>query len=252
MWTGKHLHYRQTEENWLYQRWLVLLPLQHYVRSNGLLLPFLSLSGRLVELKDIFNKTGVIAMCSRETMHTKWRLCKLTNLTVFAALVNVMPTGCTDAVLPELLLRNCTINCLTSGKKTKQTQIDNLCLFRAVALNLQENHWLAEENLEIFTSSVKRMDGLSPSQFKGVHMNDLPVAEDLLTLNNLLYDLDIVGWNNLVELVGRSAQKYESTAGLLRYNDRICYVRNTNAVFRPSVPRVVTLSSSEHSTWNGT
>ena len=166
MWTGKHLHYRQTEKNWLYQRWLVLLALQHYVRSNGLLLPFVSLSGRLVELKDILNKTGVIAMCIRETMHTKWRLCKLTNLTVFAALVKVMPTGCTDAVLPELLLRNCTINCLTSGKKTKQPQIDNLCLFRAVAVNLQENHWLAEKNLEIFTSSVKRMVGLSPISSK--------------------------------------------------------------------------------------
>ena len=252
MWSWKHLHYRQTEENWLYQLWLVLLALQHYVRSNGLLLHFLSLSGRMVELNDILNKTGVIALCSRETMHTKWRLCKLTNLTVFAALVKVMPTGCTDAVLPELLLRNCTINCLTSGKKTKQPQTDNLCLCWAFALKLQENHWLAEKNLEIFTSSVKRMDGLSPNQFKGVHMNDISVAEDLLTLNILLYDIEIVGWNNLGELARRSAQKYESTAGLLRYNDHICYVRNINAVFRSFCSPSCNTFFIWTLTWNGT
>ena len=157
---------------------------------------------------------------------------KADKLNCFAALLKIVPTGCKDAVLQELLLRNCTINCLTSGKKTKQPQTDNLCLCWAFALKLQENHWLAEKNLEIFTSSVKRMDGLSPNQFKGVHMNDISVAEDLLTLNNLLYDIDIVGWNNLGENAGRSAQKYENTAGLLRYNDHICYARNINAVFQ--------------------
>ena len=39
------------------------------------------------------------------------------------------------------------------------------------------------------------MDGLSPNQFKGVHMNDIPIVEDLLTLNILLYDIDIVDGN---------------------------------------------------------
>ena len=29
------------------------------------------------------------------------------------------------------------------------------------------------------------MDGLSPNQFKAVHMNDIPIVEDLLTLNIL-------------------------------------------------------------------
>ena len=36
------------------------------------------------------------------------------------------------------------------------------------------------------------MDGYSPNQFQGVHMNDVPTVEDLLTLNILLYDIDIV------------------------------------------------------------
>ena len=40
------------------------------------------------------------------------------------------------------------------------------------------------------------MDGLSPNQFKGVHMNDVANIEDLVTLNILLYDLDFGDGNN--------------------------------------------------------
>ena len=39
---------------------------------------------------------------------------------------------------------------------------------------------------------MSRKDGLSPNQFHGVHMNDIPIVEDLLLLNVLLYDIDIV------------------------------------------------------------
>ena len=60
------------------------------------------------------------------------------------------------------------------------------------------------------------MDGLSHNQFKRVHMNDVPFVEDLLTLNILLYDIDIVDGNIFGELAKRSVQKYDSTIRLLR------------------------------------
>ena len=44
------------------------------------------------------------------------------------------------------------------------------------------------------------MNGLSPNQLQGVHMNDVPTVEDLITLNNLLYDIDIVNGNTVGEL----------------------------------------------------
>ena len=75
------------------------------------------------------------------------------------------------------------------------------------------------------------MDGLSINQFKGVHMNDIPTVENLLTLNILLYDIDIVDGNIVGELARRSVQKYENTVRLLRYNNHICYLNNINAVF---------------------
>ena len=59
------------------------------------------------------------------------------------------------------------------------------------------------------------MDGLSPNQFQGVPMNDIPNVEDLLTLNILLYDIDIVDGNIVRELARQSVQKYENTARLL-------------------------------------
>ena len=63
-------------------------------------------------------------------------------------------------------------------------------------------------------------------------MNNIPIVEDLLTLNNLMYDIDIVDGNVVGELARRSVQKYEMTVRLLRYNNHICYANNINAVFQ--------------------
>ena len=82
------------------------------------------------------------------------------------------------------------------------------------------------------------MDGLSADQFRGVHMNDIPIVEDLLMLNILLYpqppDIDIVDENIVGEIARRSVQKYENTVLLQRYNNHICYLNNNNAVFQSS------------------
>ena len=76
------------------------------------------------------------------------------------------------------------------------------------------------------------MDGLSLNQFQRVHMNDILTVEDLLTLNILLYDIEIVDGDIVEELARRSVQKYENTVRLLRYNNHICYMNNINAVFQ--------------------
>ena len=55
------------------------------------------------------------------------------------------------------------------------------------------------------------MVGLSADHFQGVHMNDIPTIEDLLTLNILLFDIDIADGNIIGELARRSMQKYNNT-----------------------------------------
>ena len=186
----------------------------------------------LAKLKDFLNQTDVKESCSRERMKTKWRFYKLTNLTVFAALLKDVPMGCKNAVLPEPLLKNHTINCLTYEENTRQPYNDNVCLFRALSLHLHGTQRLEEETSRLFNLFIKKMDGLSADPFQGVHMNDIPFVEDLLTLNIVLYDIDFVDGNIIGELARRSVQKYEYTVRLLRYNNHICYVNNINAVFQ--------------------
>ena len=140
--------------------------------------------------------------------------------------------GCKNAVLPEPLLKNHKINCLTFEESTRQPYNDNLCLFRALALHLQATQRLEEETSKLFNLFINKMDGLSADQFQGVHMNDFPFVEDLLTLNILLYDIDFVDGNIIEELARRSVKKYENTERLLRYNNHICYVNNINAVIQ--------------------
>ena len=170
--------------------------------------------------------------CSRERMNTKWRFYKLLILTVFAALLKDVPMGCQNAVLPEPLLKNHTINCLTFEESTRQPYNDNLRLFRALALHLHGTQQLEEETSKLSNLFINKMDGLSADQFQGVHMNNISFVEDLLTLNNVLYHIDIVDGNIIGDIAKRSVKKYENTVRLLRYNNHICYVNNINAVFQ--------------------
>ena len=148
-------------------------------------------------------------------MNTKWRFDKLTNLTVFAALHKDVPMGCNNAVLPEPLLKNHTINCLTFEESTRQPYNGNLCLFRALDLHLHGTQRLKEETTKLFNLFINKVDGFSADQFQGVHTNDIPFVEDLLTLNILLYDIDFVDGNIVGELARRSVQKYEYSVRLL-------------------------------------
>ena len=123
----------------------------------------------LAKLKNFLNKTDVIVSCSRERKITKWRFYKLTNLTVFAALLQQVPMGRKNAVLPEPLLKNHRINCLTFKENTRQPYNYNMCLFCALALHMHGNQRLEEENSKKFNLFINKMDGLSPNQFQRVH-----------------------------------------------------------------------------------
>ena len=140
--------------------------------------------------------------------------------------------GCEDAVLPELLLWNGTISCLTFEENTRQPFNGNLCLFRALARHLHGNERLEEKTSKLFNLFINKMDGLCRNQFQGVHMNNISTVEELLTLNILLYDKNILGGNIVGEFARRIVQKYDIIKRLLRYNNHKCYLNNFNAVFQ--------------------
>ena len=140
--------------------------------------------------------------------------------------------GCKDTVLPEPLLKNHNVNCLTFERNTRQSYNDNIYLFRALALHLHGNEKLEEETSKFFNLFLNNCGEGDTSKFQGVHMTDIPKVEEMLHLNIFLYDIDFVDGELIGELCRRSIQKYEKIVKLLRYNNHISYVNNINALFK--------------------
>ena len=184
-------------------------------------------------LKEKLQKMDTVDLCTRERANTKWQFYKLTTLRVFAALLKDVPMGCKDSVLPEPLLENQIVNCLTYEQNTKKPYKDNLCLFRALALHLHGNKRLEEEELsKIFIIFLKNCGEADPSKFHGVHVTDFPKLEEMLQLNIFLYDGDFVDGELIGELARRSIQTFEKSVKLLRYKNHICYVSDMNSFFK--------------------
>ena len=133
----------------------------------------------MTNLKERMQKMDIFDLCTRERSNTKWKFYKLTNLTTFASLLNDEPLGCKDTVLPEPLLKNHNVNCLTFERNTRQPYNDNLCLFRALALHLHGNEKLEEETSKITNLFLKNWGERDPSKFQGVHMTDIPKVDEM-------------------------------------------------------------------------
>ena len=139
-----------------------------YAHENNTLLEqskVVSNKDDMVKLKKILKKTDVIEPCTKERSNTKWRFLKLTNLTIFAALLRDIPMGCKDAVLHESLPKNQTIICLTHEQNAKKPYKDNLCLLSALALHLHGNERLEEETSKLFNLFLVSSTNLDPSKF---------------------------------------------------------------------------------------
>ena len=181
-----------------------------YAHENNTLLEqskLVSNKDDMAKLKEILKKTDGIESCTKERSNTKWRFFILTNLTIFAALLRDIPMGCKDAILPESLLKNHTVNCLTFEKNTRKPYNDNLCLFRAIALHLHGNERLEEETSKLFNLFLINSTNLDPSKFQGVCMDDIPSVEDIVGINIFIYDIDLIDGAMVGELARRSIKK---------------------------------------------
>ena len=221
-----------------------------YAHENNTLLEqskLVSNKNDMAKFKEILKKTVVFESCTKERSNTKWRFFKLTNLTIFAALLKDIPMGCKDAVLPESLVRNPSINFLTYEQNTKKTYKDNLCLFRALALYLHGNERLEEETSKLFNLFLVNSTNPDPSKFQGVCMDDIPSVEDIVGINIFIYDIDLIDGAMVRELAGRSIKKYEKNVQLIPYNSHIYYVDIIHALFKAfRCPTCVTRERVKH------
>ena len=186
----------------------------------------------IINLKEKLQKMDNVHLCTRERTNTKWKFYKLTILAVFVALLKDVTMGCKDSVLPEPLLKNQIVNCLTYEQNTKKPYKDDLCLFRALALHLHGNERLEKETSKTFNLFLHNCGEADPSKIQGVHMIDIPKVEEMLQLNSLLHDIDFVDRELIGELARRSNQKFEKSFKLLRYNNHICYVSDMNSFLK--------------------
>ena len=206
-----------------------------YAHENNTLLEqtkLVSNKDDMAKSKEILKKTDVIESCTKERTNTKWRFFNLTNLTKFAALLRDIPMGCKDAVLPESLLKNHTVNWLTFEKSTKKPYNDNLCLFKALALHLHGNERLEEETSKLFNRFLVNSTNLDPSKFQGVCMVDIPSVEVIVGINVFIYNIDLIDGAVVAELARRSIKKYEKSVQLIRYNSHNCYVDKIHTLFK--------------------
>ena len=140
--------------------------------------------------------------------------------------------GCKDAVLPESLLKNHTVNCLTFEKNTRKPYNDNICLFRSVALHFFANERLEEETSKLFNLFLINSTNPDPSNFPGVCMDDIPYVEDIVRINIFIYDIDLIDGSMVGELARRSIKKYEKNVQLTQYNSHFYYVDNIHALVK--------------------
>ena len=89
--------------------------------------------------KNLLSNTGVLELCTRERANTNWKLYKLNNVIIFAALLKGAPMVCKDTVSPDPLLKNLSVKGSTDEENTRKPYQDNLCLFGALALHLHGN-----------------------------------------------------------------------------------------------------------------
>ena len=158
--------------------------------------------------------------------------------------------GCEDTVLPEPLLRNGIVNCLSFEKNTLQPYKDNLCLFRALALHLHGNKKLEEDTSKTFIFFLNNSREKDPSKFQGVQMTDIPKVKDLLQLNIFPYDIDFVDGELIGELCRRSIQSYEKS--VIFYDKTITFALSTTLTHcsKPSSVLRVTHFSRRRGIWN--
>ena len=185
----------------------------------------------MAKLKKILKKTDLIESCTKEWFSTRRRVFKLTNLTLFAAQLTIIPMVCKDAALPESLLKNYTVKCLTHEQNTKKPYEKNLCLFRALALHLHGNGRLEEETSKLFSLFLINSTDPDPSKLQGVCIDYIPSVEDIVSINIFIYDIDPIDGAMVGKLGRRSNKKYEKIVQLIRYNSHIRYVDNIHALF---------------------
>ena len=157
----------------------------------------------------------------------------MTNVSITATMLHDIPLGCKNAVLPDFLMNHTGIKTLLLDRNHHIPYSDNLCVFRAIAIS-QGDNLLQTRTKELFSQFMEQFPDKDPKHFRGVKDSEFVVLEDIAEVNIVVYSVDYIDGKIIGELLRRSANRYDNTVTLLRYNKHVCYVPNPKKVFHNS------------------
>ena len=134
--------------------------------------------GDLVSLQYRVSKMYLVETCAQERANTKWWYALTTNVTILCALLNNIPMGCLDAVIPDQFLKRSDVNCLVTNGYG-ETYKDYLCLFRAVAAHLYGSAELETNAAKLFSDFLHE-SGHDAMNFRGLSMDHLVFVENAI------------------------------------------------------------------------
>ena len=140
--------------------------------------------------------------------------------------------GCKDAVLPESLSRNHSVNCLTYEQNTKNHTKTIFAFSENLLFTCMEMRNSKKKHQKLFNFYLINSSNPDPSKVQGVCLDDIPSVEDIVRINIFIYDIDPIDIAMVGELARRSIKNYKKNVQLIRYNSQICYVDKIHALFK--------------------
>ena len=137
---------------------------------------------------------------------------------------------CPDSILPEPLLKNRSVNCL-SCHKDKEPYIHHLCLYRALAVYRNGHIDLDYHTCRYFTAFIPK-SGYDPKTFRADFVEDLPDVEEFVQRNIFINYFDIWEAEHVGEIARRSRGRLDKTVKLLRFNNHIFHTNNIDSFFK--------------------
>ena len=117
------------------------------------------------------------------------------------------------------------------NEKLEEPYKDHLCLFCALAMNMNGHNDLDSHTSRYFTDFISK-SGYDPKSFRGVSVEDLPAVEEIVQRNIFIYDFDIQDGEHVGELARRSIGRFDKTVKLLRFNNHIIDANDIDSFFK--------------------
>ena len=177
-------------------------------------------------LEDIMQE-DVLEWARQQRQDTKWIVVFVTNITLFINKMPDYPIGCKTVSLPGYIKNNKAIISLTKDGEYKETYQDNLCFFRALALDRGAPQMPKGPFETIVRDLFADIVGGNPLHFEGVQLMDLPDLELKLELNINVFELVKNEEDKIVgRIVQRSHRRYPDTLNLNLHQNHFSLITN--------------------------